>query len=206
MAANGYSTVGDLHQTVDGKDWSAIWSEFQTTLELLNTQRTAVARLFTTNTTNSSDWIEQSVSDTEFEEASEFGVPMSVRVSPSLLQLGYPFRWWDARKGFTWRFLAEVESGQLEAIHSAVLEADNRLVFRHVLGALLTKTTTLTRNINENNVSVYPLGRRRRRDAAELRGQVVRAWSRSLQDHQRRVRGDGPGLPDPQRHRARLRS
>lgn len=157
MAANGYSTVGDLHQTVDGKDWSAIWSEFQTTLELLNTQRTAVARLFTTNTANSSDWIEQSVGDTEFEEASEFGVPKSVRVSPSLLQLGYPFRWWDARKGFTWRFLAEVESGQLEAIHSAVLEADNRLVFRHVLGALLTKTTTLTRNINENNVSVYSL-------------------------------------------------
>jgi hypothetical protein len=157
MAANGYSTVADLHQTVDGKDWSAIWAEFQATLKLLNTQRTAVAQLFTANTTNSSDWVEQSIGDTEFEKASEFGVPKSVRVSPSLLQFGFPFDWYDVRKAWTWRFLAEVESGQLEAIHASILEADNRLVFRDVLNALLTKTTKLTRNINENNVSVYSL-------------------------------------------------
>lgn len=40
-------------------------------------------------------------------------------------------------------------------IHAAVLEADNRLVFRHVLGPLLTKTTVFTRNVHENSVSVY---------------------------------------------------
>ncbi|SFA61514.1 hypothetical protein SAMN05444374_11812 [Rhodococcoides kroppenstedtii] len=157
MTGNGYSTVGDIHQTADGKDWSSIWSEFQETLKLLNTQRTAVARLFTAKTANSSDFIEQSIGDNEFEEASEFGVPKSVRLSPSLLELGYPFRWFDSRKGWTWRFLAEVESGQLEAIHAAVLEADNRLVFSRVLRALLTKTPKLQRDVNEYNVPVYPL-------------------------------------------------
>lgn len=157
MAPNGYSTVADLHQTVDGKDWDSIWAEFQATLQILNTQRTAIGRLFTTNTIRSADDIEQSTEGSEFEEASEFGVPKSSRISPSLVEMGYPLRWWDNRKAFTFKYLAQVESGQLEALHASILEGDNRLVFRHVLRALLTKTTALQRPVNENNVPVYSL-------------------------------------------------
>lgn len=157
MARQGYSTVADLHTTIDGKDWAAIWAEFITTLELINTQRTAITRLFTANTTRSDDDIEQSTAGAEFEEASEFGVPKSSRVSPSLISMGYPFRWWDAGKRYTWQFFTQAESGQLEALHASILEGDNRLIFRHVLGALLTKPSKLERNVNEHNVPVYPL-------------------------------------------------
>lgn len=157
MAANGYSTIGDLSVTTDGKPWNDIWAEFQATLQLVNTQRTAIVNLFTSNTVDASLWIEQSTTGTEFEEASEFGVPKSTRVSPSVVQMGLPLRWWDVRKGWTWRFLAEAQSSQLEAIHASVLEGDNRLVFKHVLRALLTKTTIATRPVNENNVPVYSL-------------------------------------------------
>ncbi|WP_072809939.1 hypothetical protein [Rhodococcus zopfii] len=157
MAAQGYSTVGDVHTTKDGKDWGTIWSEFQTTLELLNTNRSAVVNLFTENTTRAQDDTEQATGGADFEEASEFGVPKSTRVSPSLLEVGYPLRWYDIRKSWTRMYLAQVEAGQLETLHASVLEGDNRLIFQHVMGALMTKTGPLTRPVNEYNVPVYSL-------------------------------------------------
>ncbi|RZK75290.1 MAG: hypothetical protein EOP28_00380 [Rhodococcus sp. (in: high G+C Gram-positive bacteria)] len=154
----GISSIGDIHTTKDNVDWATLWGEFNETIKILNERRTAVMRLFTSSIASAETNLEQSAEGgNDFEAASEYGVPKSIRVSPSVLEMGFPFRWYDMRKGFTWQYLSEVEAGQVEAIHAAVLEADNRLSFRHVMQALLTKTTIATRLVNEHNVPVYPL-------------------------------------------------
>lgn len=115
MAGQGYSTIGDVHTTKNGVEWNTIWAEFQQTLQLVNTQRMAIMQLFTSSIAVSEINVEQSSEGgADFEVASEFGVPKSVRVSPTLLEMGFPFRWYDQRKSWTWRYLAEVESGQIE--------------------------------------------------------------------------------------------
>lgn len=137
--ARGYNALGDVIKTsADGQPLDSIWDEMQETLQIRNTSRTAIASLFTYATTLASDTVAQSMTDAEFEESSEYGVPESTRTSPSLVTVGFPLRWYDHGARYTWKFLAEASRSQIEAAHSSALEADNKLIFRKVMGALFS--------------------------------------------------------------------
>jgi hypothetical protein len=152
--ARGYNVFNDvLNVTVDGRDLNEVWDEFSAVLGIYNDKRTAIANLFTFRTDLSADVVMQVATQEDFEEATEFGIPQSMRPAPTPLTLGFPLKWYDARKGFTWRYLNKVSTQQLQSVHNSVIESDNRLVFNKVMRALLYNTRT----VNENGVTVYPL-------------------------------------------------
>lgn len=151
----GINAAGDvLARTVDGKDLNYIWRDMQDALKLYNDKRTAVVRALCYNHTEVADYVVQSpLSDVAFEQASEYGVPKSVRTAPQPLTLGYMFGWFDTAARYTFQFLAKATAEQVQSVHSAVIEADNRLVFNGVMGALLNNATRL----NDTGQTVYPL-------------------------------------------------
>lgn len=156
--SRGYNALGDvITKTVDGVDLNHLWDEFQQTIALRNSQRQRILDLFTFPTTLPTDQILQGQVGDDFEEASEFGEPKSFRAPNTTLKMGFGFKWYDAATRFTWKFLAEASAAQIEAVHSAALDADNRLVWRMIMSGLLTKTTIATRPVNEDGISIYAL-------------------------------------------------
>lgn len=147
---NGYNTEGDvITQTTDGRDLREIWTEFQQTVAMRNGQRQALVDFLTYTVTSPTDMVPQFGTGADFEVASEFGVPQGVRVPATTFNLGFAFEWYDIAGRFTWKYLAEASAGQIESVHQAVLEADNRNVFREVMATLfdpLNRTTTITGN------------------------------------------------------------
>lgn len=155
-AEGGYNTEGDLiSQTADGRDLNALWQEFQDTLTIFNERRQTLIDLLTYPVQQVIEDVPQ-VGSTEFEEASEFGEPQGARVPLTYFSLAYDFKDYDKATRFTWRFLRDATAAQLEALHNAILEADNRLVFRKVMEALFDNRDRAT-DINRQNFTVYPL-------------------------------------------------
>jgi len=156
--SRGYNALGDvIKKTVDGRDLNNLWDEFQQTIALRNAQRDAIMNLFTFPTTLAADEVLQGQTGDDFEEASEYGEPKSFRAPSTTLKMGFGFKWYDAATRFTWKYLAEASASQIESVHSAALDADNRLVWRLVMNGLLTKTSIATRPVNEDGVPIFAL-------------------------------------------------
>lgn len=154
--ARGYNTEGDvLTMTADGRDLNDLWREFTTTVALQNEQRQTLIDFLTFPVVNVIEDVPQ-ISGDDFEEASEFGVPKSIRPGLTYFSMAYTFKWYDLAARFTWKYLAEALASQVEAVHSSVLEADNRLVFREVMKTLFN-SDNLAATIRQQNYTVYKL-------------------------------------------------
>jgi hypothetical protein len=152
--ARGYNTEGDvLTQTVDGRDLNEVWLEFQQALSAWNTQRSRIVNALSYTVSSPVEDVPQIAMD-DFEEASEFGEPKSIR-GGGYFSIGYDFRWYDIAARFTWKYLAEATAAQVEAVHNQVLEADNRLVFSKVLKAIFNSNGR-TADIRGTAYNVYP--------------------------------------------------
>lgn len=151
--ARGFNTEGDvLTRTVDGRDLNELWTEFQATVQANNEERQRLVQFLTFPVTSPVEDVAQFVGD-DFEEASEFGEPKSIRAAGQYFSLGYDFKWYDLAARFTWKFLAEADARQVEAINNAALEADSRLIFNRVF-----KTIFNSANLNTNiRGQAYPV-------------------------------------------------
>lgn len=138
MARKGIASHADiLGKLTDGTDLNDIWAEFAATLDEANAKRGALVDLLTFRTTDKSDTVLQAPAGTaEFEDASEYGVPTSSRAEAATITLGYDFRWKDFATRYTWQFLADASSGQVQSLHNGALAADSRLQYKTVLNAL----------------------------------------------------------------------
>lgn len=155
-AETGYHTEGDLvTQTADGTDLNSLWAEFQQTLAIFNERRQVLINFLTFQVTSMIENVPQ-VGSFDFDEASEFGEPTSGRVPLGVFSLGYDFKDYDKALRWTWKYLRDAPATALEAQHQAVLEADNRLLFRKVMEALFDNRNRST-DINQQNYSVYAL-------------------------------------------------
>lgn len=156
-AETGYHTQADalVTQTSDNVDLNALWAEFQQTLEIFNDRRNALVSLLSYPVTALIERVPQ-VGSVEFEDASEFGVPKGVRLVQSFLSLGYDFRDYDIATRFTWKYLRDHDARAVQAVHNAILEADNRLLFRRVMEAIFDNSGR-NAEIGGDNVPVYPL-------------------------------------------------
>jgi hypothetical protein len=153
--AAGFSTEGDVITTAaDGTDLNVLWTEFQQAVNYRNANRQRLIDFLTYRVTNPVEQVPQASEGGDFELASEFGVPKSIRPETEYFNLGFPFDWYDTANRFTWRFLAEASAEQLRAINAQVLEADNRLLFNDVLKTLF-QSTNRTATINKNPYTVY---------------------------------------------------
>jgi len=150
----GYNERGDvITETSDGFPLNRMWDEFQRTVRMWNTQRDALTNLLTYNVSQNVEGVRYPV-EQEFQEASEFGVPTGTRLGPSF-KMGFDFKWWDLAIRYTWMFLADADSRQLQALNNQALEADNRLMFTRVMRAIFNSATR-TAEIDGESVNVYP--------------------------------------------------
>lgn len=140
--ARGYSAFDTVLTTSDGQDLNSIWQEHQQTLQLQNDRQTALGSLFIYETTLTSELVAQSLGDSDFEAASEYGVPQSLRSAPTPVRLGYPFQWYDLAARLTWRFVASASADQIATLHASALAADNRLVFKRIMERVFRSTAT----------------------------------------------------------------
>ena len=154
---SGYHDTRDVlvTQSTDGVDYNEMWSEFQETIALQNSERQAIINFLTFPVTNNIETVAQ-LSSAKFEKASEYGEPRGIRQKPTSFSVGYDFGWYDLGARFTWQFLADADSGQVTAIQAAALDAHNRLVFEVVLSALYSNVNR-TAVIDELEVPVKAL-------------------------------------------------
>jgi hypothetical protein len=154
----GISSRGDiLNRTLDGVSLDTIWDEYTQTLSIWNTHRNPYVNLFSNRTTLTGEATTQAITGDDFEEASEFGAPKSIRSQAELTVVGYPLKWYDAAVRYTESFLRDAPASQVQAQHSAALESDNRLVFRETMRALMTQTTLGSRRQNDTGATIYSL-------------------------------------------------
>lgn len=150
----GIHHEGDIiTQTVDGRDLNIIWTEFQRTIQLMNAKRTALVRFLTFPVVNPVEDVPDMSTD-DFEVATEYGEPKSIRMPGKFVSRAYYFEWFDLATRFTWKFLANASAAQLESANNAALEADNRLVLREVLRTIYNPTN-LTTTITGQPYNVY---------------------------------------------------
>lgn len=152
--ARGIATAGDvLTQTTDGRDLNGLWAEFQATLQARNDRRQRLIDFLTYPVSRVIEDVPQVGTD-NFEEASEFGEPKSIRPPLTYFSMAYDFKWYDLATRFTWQFLADATSQQVEAFNNSALEADNRLVFDKVLKTVFNNVN-LSATIRGQNYTVY---------------------------------------------------
>lgn len=152
-ADRGFNVAADLvTQTIDGIDINDLWAEYQEAISIWNQGRSALVSFLTFPVTALNEFITNASGD-DFERASEFGVPKAIRGQVDGTFYGYDFDWYDLAARFTWKFLADASRDRVDAIQAAALEADNRLVFKKVLGALFSNVN----RTNDEGVPVYAL-------------------------------------------------
>lgn len=156
--ARGFNQSGDVvTETADGRPLNDLWNEYQQALQMYNAERDRLLQVLTFPVTRVIEDVFQGGDTVDFEEASEFGVPRSVRSTPpTYYSLGYSFKWYDIGVRFTWEFLAESDAPQVDNLNNLILEADNRGQFVQVFKQIFNNVTR-TASIGGNNYSVFPI-------------------------------------------------
>jgi hypothetical protein len=154
--AGGYGTEGDIvYVTNDNVDLNQLWAEAQAAAAVWNAGRSKLVNLLTYPVTQEIESVPQ-VGEATFEEASEFGEPQGARLKLGYFQLGYDFRDYDRATRFTWKALRDMDARQVRAVNNALLQADERLVFRKTMEAIFDNRNRET-EIRNNAYKVYPL-------------------------------------------------
>lgn len=156
--SHGYNQQSDVlvAQSLDGVDYNKMWTEFQQSLAIQNAERTAIVQFLTFPVSSPTDQVSQ-LSGAKFERQTEYGEPRGVRQQPTTFWLGYDLVDYDIAIRYTWKYLANATSAQVEALHSSVIEADNQNLFVAVMRALYAGNTNRSTNINDQPYTVYGL-------------------------------------------------
>jgi hypothetical protein len=156
--ARGFNQVGDVvFTTADGRDLNQIWADYQAALASYNQQRDRLMAVLTFPVTVIIEDVFQGGDVVDFERASEYGEPRGIRAAlPTYFSLGYSFYWWDLAVRYTWMFLAEATTEQVDSLNNAAMEGDNRLQFTEVMKQIFNNVTR-TATIRGQNYNVYPL-------------------------------------------------
>ena len=153
---NGYLNESNIvRTTIDGVDLNELWADFQDSTNILNGHFASLVEMLTFPVVNQVETVPQ-VGSTEFELASEYGIPRSRKVEVEYFHMGYDFNDYDARIAYTWKFLRDADARQVEAVHTKNLEADGRLVFRKVMEAIFDNRNREA-NIRNQAFNVYPM-------------------------------------------------
>jgi hypothetical protein len=153
---SGTMVEGDiLTHTPDGVDLNQLWGEFVSANTVYNEHKQGFVGLLTYPTISDIELVPQ-IGDFKFEIATEFGIPRGQNTNISYYQLAYAYQDYDLKLGYTWKFLRDAPSQQIEAIHTKAIQADQALVFRKTMSALMDNRSRQT-IINAMTFNVYPL-------------------------------------------------
>lgn len=144
-----------LVQAADGSDINEVWSDIQMLLAWYNSQRNRLIDylMFPVDEVISYVGVPNEV---DFELASEYGKPTAIR-GGSYYYRGYDFQFYDLAVRYTWMFLAEASSAQIDNYSNMALEADNRLLFKKVMSTLFNSANGV--GVADKNIptTVYKL-------------------------------------------------
>lgn len=152
--ALGINSAGDIiTQTSNGVPLNDLWNAYQEMLAAFNAQRDPLLGFLSYQVTVSHEDLIGAGTQMNVEEASEYGEPVGVRPDiPPTSALGYTFKWYDLGARFTWQFLADAPSQQVDQISNGAAEAFNRNKF-----TMLMRTVFNTnRRTNKEGQTVYP--------------------------------------------------
>lgn len=153
--AQGFNAHSDiLQRTTDGRDLNDLWQEYQSVIAAWNAKRDSLVNFLTYKVQFPIEDVPVVGQDASFEKASEYGEPKGMRPAPTVYHMGYDFYWYDLAARFTWQFLADATTQQVDAVQNAALEADSRLVTSEVLKTLF-RNTNRDVSINRNPYKVY---------------------------------------------------
>lgn len=152
--SRGYNAAGDIvTETQDGVSVQDLWNAYQEMLAEFNRLRDPLLNFLTWRTTKAKEDLIGAGSQADFEESSEYGEPVGIRPDkPPTTAMGYTFKWYDLAARFTWMFLADADSQQVDQISNMAGEASNRLVFNTVMKTLFNNS----RRTNKEGQTVYP--------------------------------------------------
>lgn len=152
----GIGTEGDaVYTTADGVDINALWDEAQQALAVWNAGRSRLVNILTFPVTSEIESVPQ-VGEAAFELATEFGEPQGERLKLGYFQLGFDFQDYDRATRFSWKALRDMDARQVRAIHNALLQADEKLVFKQTMAAIFDNRNRET-DIRNKAYKVYPL-------------------------------------------------
>jgi hypothetical protein len=152
--ARGINAAGDiLTETADGVPLNDLWNAYQEMLAEFNRLRDPLLNFLTWRTSKAREDLIGAGTQIDFEESSEYGEPVGIRPeAPPTTAMGYTFKWYDVAARFTWQFLADAESQQIDTISNLAAEAHNRGVFMQVMKTLFNTS----RRTNKEGITVYP--------------------------------------------------
>ncbi len=152
--ARGINARGDIvTETADGISVNDLWSAYQDFLDEFNKRRDPLLNFLTWRTAKAREDIIGTGVQVDMEEATEYGIPVGVRPEvPPTTSMGYTFKWYDIGAHFTWQFLADSESDQVDSITNMVAEASNRGLFLQVMRTLFNTN----RRVNKEGLTVFP--------------------------------------------------
>jgi hypothetical protein len=151
----GTHEAGDVvTQTADGVDLNSIWADFQTLLNAVNSQRTALIDFLTFSVSQPTETVTQPGQGVDFEEATEYGEPVGSRIQPNYFQMGYTFKWYDLAARYTWQYLADATQQMVDSVANASVEAYWRKLLTEVMKTAFNPTN-LTATIRGNAYNVY---------------------------------------------------
>lgn len=153
--ADGTNEAADvIMQTIDGVDTNVLWRQFQASVALQNAERQPLIDFLTFTVSQPFEGVPSATSDARFERASERGLPRSYRAEGELEWLGYDFQWRDMAFRYTWEFLAEASSGQVQNENNIALQADRNTIFAEIMWTLFNNVNRST-EISKRPYTVY---------------------------------------------------
>lgn len=153
--ASGFNESADVISVLaDGTDTRELWAAYQQAVALRNAERQPLIDFLSHFVTSDVEKVFAASSTARFERASEFGVPRSHRPAAAPSYMGYDFDWFDLGFRFTWQFLADATSDQVDAINNQALEADNILMFQMIMWTLFNNANRVA-DIRTKAYNVY---------------------------------------------------
>lgn len=149
-----HSSADVVTTTADGTNLNDIWTDFMALLNAVNQPRQNLINFLTFPVTQNVETVAQPGQGVDFEESTEYGVPVGSRIQPTYFQLGYTFKWYDLGARFTWQYLADATAAMVDSVANASVEAYWRLLLNAVLKTAFNPSN-LSATINNQNYTVY---------------------------------------------------
>lgn len=141
-----------VRKTSDGTSLIDLWGEIQSVVADYDVVKDSFLALITYTTTSAADAIPTSLTPQLMEEASEFGVPKSVRPEAPHLIVAYDLKDYDLASRMSYQFLRSATAEQIRAAITRMIEADRHTIQSKVLAQMFSPTTRR----NEFGATVYP--------------------------------------------------
>lgn len=141
----GVHTAGDtlVSRLADGTPLDTVFDTARDLMAEWKAHRNALVSLLSFSTTEIASAVPQTLSEAQFEEATEFGEPRAVQHGDSLI-LGFDFKDWDTANKWTWRYLRDASQKQIDHDLNVVLEGDVRKTSGEILKRIMSPTPRLT--------------------------------------------------------------